>query len=71
MCNKRDILGYISGRTGGYPHFMLKEIMEQPQALQNTFIGEINLATGEIDSSKEGLSKEWLRDIERIYIVAC
>lgn len=45
--------------------------MEQPQALQNTFIGEINLATGEIDSSKEGLSKEWLRDIERICIVAC
>lgn len=56
---------------GGYPHFMLKEIFEQPQALQNTLMGRIDLNTGEVDFSKEGLTKEWLSSINKIYIVAC
>ncbi|MCS7150244.1 MAG: glutamine--fructose-6-phosphate transaminase (isomerizing) [Caldimicrobium sp.] len=68
----REIHWDISqAEKGGYPHFMLKEIMEQPQALQNTLMGRVNLATGEIDFSREGLSKEWLGNIEKIYIVAC
>jgi glucosamine--fructose-6-phosphate aminotransferase (isomerizing) len=54
---------------GGFPHFMLKEIFEQPQALQNTLLGRVSLEDLEIDLSLSEL--HWLRDIERIYIVAC
>lgn len=56
---------------GGFPHFMLKEIFEQPEALQNTLLGRVNLEAGEIDLSLEGLTKDWLQDIDRIYLVAC
>lgn len=56
----------------GYPHFMLKEIFEQPQALQNTLLGRLNLDSKEIDFAKENLSLEWFdRDLKKIYLVAC
>ncbi len=55
---------------GGYSHFMLKEIFEQPQALQNTLMGRISRETLEIDFSKEA-NLEWLKEIKKIYIVAC
>jgi glutamine---fructose-6-phosphate transaminase (isomerizing) len=55
----------------GYDHFMLKEIMEQPEAVQNAFRGRL--------VSKEGMAKlgglrdvaEKLRDIKRLVIVSC
>ncbi|MDP3991142.1 MAG: glutamine--fructose-6-phosphate transaminase (isomerizing), partial [Candidatus Nealsonbacteria bacterium] len=55
----------------GYPHFMLKEIMEQPESLENTLKGRL--------LTEEGLAKlggldsieNKLREIERINIIAC
>ncbi|MDH3393575.1 MAG: glutamine--fructose-6-phosphate transaminase (isomerizing), partial [Desulfobulbaceae bacterium] len=56
---------------GGYKHFMLKEIYEQPQAILNTYRGRIDPETGEVDLPEIGLSAERLRAIERIALVAC
>ncbi len=56
---------------GGFPHFMLKEIYDQPEAIKNTLLGRLDLDSGEINFSKEGLTKEFLKNIEKIFIVAC
>jgi len=56
---------------GGFKHFMLKEIYEQPQAILNTISGRIVPDTGEVDLPEIGLDKEALNRIERIALVAC
>ncbi|RKX57634.1 MAG: glutamine--fructose-6-phosphate transaminase (isomerizing), partial [Thermodesulfobacteriota bacterium] len=56
---------------GGFPHFMLKEIYEQPEAVKHTLLGRINLDNGIVDFSREGLTKEFIEDTEKIFIVAC
>ena len=53
----------------GYPHFMLKEIHEQPEAIYKTASPRIK--EGLPDFSEDGLSDGLLRKINRIYIVAC
>lgn len=58
-----------SAEKGGYEHFMLKEIHEQPKAVQDT-IGSY-VKEGNIDFSEVGLTDEALAKLERIYIVAC
>lgn len=58
-----------AAEKGGYEHFMLKEIHEQPKAVQDTIGAYV---TGNaIDFSEIGLSDEVLKNLERIYIVAC
>ena len=57
-----------AAEKGGYPHFMLKEIHEQPRAVKDTIhsmIGE----DGRIDLEKTGLTEEMLRDLNQIYII--
>ncbi len=56
---------------GGFKHFMLKEIFEQPQAILNTVSGRIVPDTGRVDLPEIGLDKEALNRIERIALVAC
>lgn len=56
---------------GGYKHFMLKEIFEQPRALADTISGRINAETGEINLEEFHLKAELLRDVEKVFIVAC
>lgn len=58
-----------SAEKGGYEHFMLKEIHEQPKAVKDTIGAYVK--EGQIDFSQVGLEDEALADIERIYIVAC
>src|SRR3990172_1716225 len=55
----------------GYPHFMLKEIHEQPQAIRNTFSGRINLDKGKVCWDEVDLSREEIRKISTIYMVSC
>lgn len=56
---------------GGYPHFMLKEIFEQPQTLRNTIRGRLNYADG--TSRLDGLDsyKQELFDVKRIIFIGC
>ena len=58
-----------SAEKGGYEHFMLKEIHEQPKAVQDTVGAYVK--DGQIDLSEVGLTSEMLAGLERIYIVAC
>jgi len=56
---------------GGYKHFMLKEMYEQPRAVADTLRGRFSLETGEIYLEEFGLREEDVKSIERIFIVAC
>jgi glucosamine--fructose-6-phosphate aminotransferase (isomerizing) len=56
---------------GGFKHFMLKEIHEQPDAIAATLRGRIDLENGDVHGSEIGLSPEVVRGIRRVYIVAC
>jgi len=55
----------------GYKHFMLKEIFEQPRAIENTFRGRIYPETGRICIEEAKLKEEDIRSLSNIYIVAC
>lgn len=59
-----------SAERGGYPHFMIKEIMEQPQALAATISPRIG-ADGGIVLDGISLTAKQLRSIHKIFIVAC
>ena len=58
-----------SAEKGGYEHFMLKEIHEQPKAVQDTVGAYVK--DGQIDFSETGITSEMLAGLERLYIVAC
>lgn len=59
-----------SAEKGGYPHFTLKEIHEQPEGVKKVLDRRINDA-GEIELEGINLKKSDLENISRIYIVAC
>jgi glucosamine--fructose-6-phosphate aminotransferase (isomerizing) len=56
---------------GGYDHFMLKEIFEQPESLRNAMRGRLVLEEGNVRVGGLNLSEDELRDIHRIIITAC
>lgn len=56
---------------GGYRHFMLKEIYEQPRAIADTLRGRFYPESGEVNMDEFGMGIEDLKSIERIFIVAC
>jgi glutamine---fructose-6-phosphate transaminase (isomerizing) len=59
-----------AAEKGGYDCFMLKEIAEQPQALADTLRGRLS-ASGEIQLDEVRLSDQDLRDVDKVFIVAC
>ncbi|GLZ80980.1 glutamine--fructose-6-phosphate aminotransferase [isomerizing] [Actinorhabdospora filicis] len=59
-----------AAEKGGYEHFMLKEIEEQPTAVRDTLRGRFT-ATGEIALDEVRLSDQDLRDTDKVFIVAC
>lgn len=58
-----------AAEKGGYEHFMMKEIHEQPKAILDTMNSKIK--DGKIDLSDVGLSEKDIKEIGQIYIVAC
>jgi glucosamine--fructose-6-phosphate aminotransferase (isomerizing) len=56
---------------GGYGHFMLKEIFEQPRCIQETIAGRIALDSGDILLEEANIPKDFLERIKRVHIVAC
>jgi glucosamine--fructose-6-phosphate aminotransferase (isomerizing) len=55
----------------GYKHFMLKEIFEQPRAIEDTVRGRLDRELGEIVAEEIGLSPERAAKVERVYLLAC
>jgi len=58
-------------QRGDYPHFMLKEIMEQPESLQNSLRGRLILEEGKAKLGGVYSVRKKLREIERINIISC
>ncbi|MDO4731975.1 MAG: glutamine--fructose-6-phosphate transaminase (isomerizing) [Bacillota bacterium] len=60
-----------AAQKGGYEHFMLKEINEQPWALGQTLKGRISGDASAVDLKELDFSPEYLKSIQKIAIVAC
>ena len=58
-----------AAEKGGYAHFMAKEIMEQPEAVRKTISPRIR--DGRVVLDDLHLTAEYVRDLSRIYVIAC
>ncbi|HCZ11694.1 MAG TPA: glutamine--fructose-6-phosphate transaminase (isomerizing) [Nitrospiraceae bacterium] len=56
---------------GGYRHFMLKEIYEQPRAIADTIRGRVLPEKGEVTLEEFGLTADYIKKIDKIFITAC
>jgi glutamine---fructose-6-phosphate transaminase (isomerizing) len=60
-----------AAEKGGYEHFMLKEIMEQPAAVKETMRQRIDTVAGRVNLSELDFMAEELIALDKIYIIAC
>jgi glucosamine--fructose-6-phosphate aminotransferase (isomerizing) len=61
----------IMAEKGGYKHFMLKEIFEQPRAVRDTLLGRVGQESGRVFLDEMDISPREFRDFRSIRIVAC
>ncbi|MHB0969643.1 MAG: glutamine--fructose-6-phosphate transaminase (isomerizing) [Thermoanaerobaculia bacterium] len=68
---KRILWDAVMAEKEGYKHYMLKEIHEQPRAVQDTFTGRMFEESGQIYFNDLEFTPEQFRAFKRIHIVAC
>ncbi|MBV9308812.1 MAG: glutamine--fructose-6-phosphate transaminase (isomerizing) [Acidobacteriaceae bacterium] len=61
----------IMAEKGGYKHFMLKEIFEQPRAIKDTLVGRIGQESGRVFLDEVDISEQEFREFQQVKIVAC
>jgi glucosamine--fructose-6-phosphate aminotransferase (isomerizing) len=61
----------VTAEKGGFKHFMLKEIFEQPRAIRDTMLGRISQETGAVFLDQMEISEQDFRNFRNIKIVAC
>ncbi len=61
----------IQAEKGGYKHFMLKEIHEQAQAVQDTFAGRVDFERSRIVFDTVEMADKEVRELERLHLLAC
>ena len=61
----------IMAEKGGYKHFMLKEIFEQPRAIKDTMLGRIGLESGRVFLDEISIAESDFREIQQVKIIAC
>jgi len=61
----------IMAEKGGFKHFMLKEIYEQPRAVRDTVQGRISLDTGRVYLDEMNITPEEFKSFDRVAIAAC
>ena len=61
----------IMAEKGGYKHFMLKEIFEQPRAVRDTVLGRVNQESGTVHLAEVNLTPEEFAEFKSVKIVAC
>jgi glucosamine--fructose-6-phosphate aminotransferase (isomerizing) len=61
----------VQSEKGGYRHFMLKEIHEQPRAVRDTLLGRIGLDEAVVYLQELGTASDALRTAERVVLIAC
>ncbi|MCL2723269.1 MAG: glutamine--fructose-6-phosphate transaminase (isomerizing) [Polyangiaceae bacterium] len=69
--HKRIDWSPMQAEKGGYKHFMLKEIHEQPRAIEDTLRGRVDLPNADVVGAEIGLSAELAQRVSRVYFVAC
>jgi len=68
---RRILWDPIQAEKGGYKHFMLKEIFEQPRAIRDTTLGRVSLDSGQVFLAEMGLTPADLTQITSVNIAAC
>jgi glutamine---fructose-6-phosphate transaminase (isomerizing) len=61
----------LQAEKGGYKHFMMKEIFEQPRALEDTLRGRVRHADGDVEDAELGLDASLVSKVDRVYFLAC
>jgi glucosamine--fructose-6-phosphate aminotransferase (isomerizing) len=61
----------IMAEKGGYKHFMLKEIFEQPRAVRDTVLGRVGQESGRIFLDEMDIQPREFREFEQVKIIAC
>ncbi len=61
----------IMAEKGGFKHFMLKEIYEQPSAVRDTTLGRVSLDSGRVFLEAMDVTEDELRKVQKINIAAC
>ena len=61
----------IMAEKGGYKHFMLKEIFEQPRAVRDTVLGRVGQESGRIFLDEMDIHPKEFREFEQVKIIAC
>jgi glucosamine--fructose-6-phosphate aminotransferase (isomerizing) len=61
----------IMAEKGGFKHFMLKEIYEQPRAVRDTTLGRISLDSGKVFLDEMDITEQDFRSLQKVYIAAC
>jgi glucosamine--fructose-6-phosphate aminotransferase (isomerizing) len=61
----------IMAEKGGFKHFMLKEIYEQPRAVRDTTLGRVSLDSGKVFLEEMDITEDDFRKLEKVYIAAC
>ena len=61
----------VMAEKAGFKHFMLKEIFEQPRALEDTLRGRLDRENGDVHGHEIGLSDADARAIDRVVLLAC
>ena len=61
----------IMAEKGGFKHFMLKEIYEQPRAVRDTAMGRVSFDTGKVFLEQMDVSEEEFRNLRKLNIAAC
>lgn len=61
----------VAAERGGYEHFMLKEIHEQPKAIRDTLRGRLAEDLSRVDLPELSFTSDFIKAVDRIHIVAC
>lgn len=61
----------VAAEKGGYPHFMLKEIYEQPKVIRETFGARISADNKQVVLKELNMTANEIRNLRNIFIVAC
>ena len=69
--SQRVLWDPIAAEKGGYRHFMLKEIFEQPAAARDTILGRVSLDRGHVFLEDMQLSADTVRAVTKVTILAC
>ena len=61
----------IQAEKGGFKHFMLKEIYEQPRAVRDTWLGRVSLETGKVFLEEMDVTEAEFKNVRKLNVAAC